>query len=30
MKKNPHNLQATMNFKKKDIKNESQKSEGTH
>ena len=25
-----HNLQATINFKKKDIKNETQKSEGTH
>ena len=25
-----HNLQATIYFKKKDIKNETQKSEGTH
>ena len=25
-----HNLQATINFKKKDIKNETPKSEGTH
>ena len=25
-----HNLQATINFKKKYIKNETQKSEGTH
>ena len=25
-----HSLQATINFKKKNIKNEQQKSEGTH
>ena len=25
-----HNLQATINFMKKDIKKETQKSEGTH
>ena len=25
-----HNLQATINFKKKDTENEQQKSEGTH